>query len=247
LQNLAIINLMQRKILLSGHRGYRDLETENSWNAFKRAIDENIDYVEFDVKRTIDDVLVVFHDELLARLLHVNKRISKVSWDELRGYKYDDGQDVLRLEDFFQLAGKKIKYILEIKTKNIEKQVIALVEKYQLDDATIIQSFDGQSIKRCHELRPDLTYALCIGPARGSLGYRLLVKPYPVEFLNIDGPLVNDAFVTACVAHGKKIILGAQHTQEYLNKIESWNVHIINADNPGVIKQHLDEQRIAVQ
>lgn len=237
---------MQRHILLSGHRGYREKEIENTWNAFKRAIDEKVDYVEFDVKRTRDDVLVVFHDEMLTRLLHVKKWIEKVAWEELHSYKYDDGQEVLRLEDLFMLAGKQINYLLEIKTKNIEQQVLALVEKYDLEKTTIIQSFDGRAIKRCYDLRSDLTYALCIGLARGAFAYRFLVKPYPVEFLDIDGPLVNDAFVNACVAHDKKIILGARSTWNYLKKIEPWNIHIINADNPASIKQLLVELRYDV-
>jgi len=218
------------------------LETENTWNAFKRAIDENVDYVEFDVKRTRDDVLVVFHDEMLTRLLHVKKRISKVTWEELHGYKYDDGQEALLLDDFFTLAGDKIKFMLEIKTRNIEKQVLALVEKHGLEKTIIIQSFDGRAIKHCHELNADVAYGLCIGPAKGAFAYRFLVKPYPVEYLNIDGPLVNDAFVNACIAHNKKIILGARNTKDYLNKIEPWNVHIINANNPASIKKLLVEQ-----
>jgi len=231
----------KRKILLSGHRGYKEGEIENTWKAFQRAIDEKIDFVEFDVKRTSDGVLVVYHDEFLTRLLHVKKRVGKVSLRELQGYGYEDGQHVLTLEDFFTACKGKIRLMLEIKARGIETQVLSLVENHGLEASTIIQSFSGRDIKKCHALRPDLTYALCIGPARGTIAYRFLVKPYPVTYLNIDGPLVDGGFMNACVRAGKKTILGAIKTWEYLDKIEPWNVEIINANNPARIKRLLIE------
>ncbi|MEX2715628.1 MAG: glycerophosphodiester phosphodiesterase [Candidatus Sigynarchaeum springense] len=227
---------------MSGHRGYKDCEIENSLKAFQRAIDEKIDFVEFDVKKTSDDVLVVYHDERLTRLLHVNKRIGKVSWKMLQGYAYDDGQHVLCLDDFFTACKGKIKFMLEIKAGGIEKQLLNLVEKHGLENSIIIQSFNGRYIKKCHSLRPDLAYGLCIGLARGTFSYHYLVQPYPVTYLNIDGPLVDDRFVKSCVKNGKKIILGSRNTWEYLDKIEPWNVEIINADNPARIKQLLIER-----
>jgi glycerophosphoryl diester phosphodiesterase len=236
----------KRKILLSGHRGYKEGEIENTWKAFQRAIDEKIDFVEFDVKQTSDRVLVVYHDEFLTRLLHVKKRVGNVTWPELQGYEYEDGQHVLALDDFFTACKGKIKLMLEIKTRGIEKQTLALIEKHGLDNDVLIQSFSGRDIKRCHSLKPDLAYGLCIGPARGAIAYHFLVKPYPVTYLNIDGPLVDEGFMKACVRGGKKTILGAIKTWEYLDKIEPWNVEIINANNPARIKQLLAEMHYGI-
>nr|MDO8114502.1 glycerophosphodiester phosphodiesterase [Candidatus Sigynarchaeota archaeon] len=233
----------QKTILLSGHRGYKDLEIENSWSAFNRAIDEHVDYVEFDVRYTKDKVIVVFHDLMLNRLLHINKRMNQVTLQELKQYKYDNGQDVLTLEEFFSLCAKKIKFILELKSRNLEKDVLALVEKFKIHDDIIIQSFNGRMIKKCHAIDPRLTYGLCIGPAIGKIAYSWQVKPYPVSHLNVDGPLVDDAFMHTCVAHGKNIILGAKKTWEYLDKIDTWNIQIINADNPAKIKQLLTTKK----
>ncbi len=229
----------KRRVLLSGHRGYRDGELENTMKAFQRAIDEKVDFVEFDVKQTSDGVLVVYHDDSLSRLLHVKKHIGKVTWRELQGFSYVDGQHVPSLDDFFAACKGKIKLMLEIKARGIERQVLALIEKHGLAKDMIIQSFDGREVKNCHSLRPDLTYGICIGLARGAIAYRFLVKPYPVTYLNIDGPLVDDRFMDACVRGGKKTILGSIKTWEYLDKIGRWNVEIINADNPARIKQLL--------
>ncbi|NMC05621.1 MAG: hypothetical protein GYA24_10440 [Candidatus Lokiarchaeota archaeon] len=228
-----------RKIMLSGHRGYREMEIENSGKAFRRAIEEKLDFIEFDVKKTSDGVLVVFHDEILSRLLGVNKRVRDIAWNELRKYEYHDGQHVLALDELLTECKGKIKLMLEIKARNIERQVLSAVEQHGLEEDVIVQSFNGRDIKRCHALNPDLAYGLCIGLARGAIAYHFLVNPYPVTYLNIDGPLVDDGFLRACVRGGKKIILGARNTWDYLDKIERWNVEIVNADNPARIKQLL--------
>ena len=61
---------MLSKIEISGHRGYKDKEIENTKAGFLRAIEENLDYVELDIGVTSDKVLVVFHDRKINRLLN---------------------------------------------------------------------------------------------------------------------------------------------------------------------------------
>ncbi|MHA1368407.1 MAG: glycerophosphodiester phosphodiesterase [Promethearchaeota archaeon] len=247
----------RRRIFLSGHRGYKALEIENTLRAFLRAIKEGIDYVEFDVKKTKDNIPVIFHDEFLHRLLGVKGRISDFTLRELKRYKYKDGQEILTLEEYFSIAGKKIRHLLEIKSLGIEHKIIKLIRSHDLESRVIIQSFNGNVIKRCCKLQPDLDYGLCIGPVgnlgsfgvksglhylMGGFAYLLLIKPYPVQYLNLDGPYVNDEFVNFCLKKGKKIILGAKKTWLYLDKIQDWGIEIINCDNPSHIKRLLIEK-----
>ncbi|MHA1683394.1 MAG: glycerophosphodiester phosphodiesterase [Promethearchaeota archaeon] len=246
-----------RKILISGHRGYNKWEIENTEKAFLRAMAEGIDYVEFDVKSTNDHVPVVFHDESLRRLLGVNRIISRVSFPELKGYKFPDGQHVLSLEEFFNLIDDKIHLMLEIKSKHIEREVCALIKKYDLEERTIIQSFNGSIIKRCYRIEPGIRYGLCMG-ALGNIGplgtytkihyligaavYLTLIHNLPVKYLNLDGPFIFDEFIRICIQKGKRIILGARNTWNYLDKIEEWNVEIVNADDPSYIRSLLERR-----
>ena len=245
------------KIFLSGHRGYNDKEIENSPSAFKRAIKEKLDYVEFDVKSTKDGIPVVFHDNNLKRLLGVNKRLDEVSFKELKEYSLENGEKVLGLREFLELTNGKINYMLEIKSRRLEEKIISLLNEYRVNSRTIIQSFNPKDIKNCFLLDKNFRYGLCIGPV-GNLGflgqisglhyllgafwYFFLVKPSPATYLNIDGPLVNDAFISICKRYDKKIILGANNTWRYLDKLKKWRVEIINADNPKYIKQLLESQ-----
>ena len=75
-----------KRPLIIGHRGAKGLAPENTLPAFRAGIDAGADGVEFDVQRTVDGHLVVFHDDDLKRLAGVDGRIVKstlrccVSW-----------------------------------------------------------------------------------------------------------------------------------------------------------------------
>jgi glycerophosphoryl diester phosphodiesterase len=72
----------QRPLVL-GHRGVPSLHQENTLAGFRRALEMGIDGVEFDVFKTRDDKIVVFHDEETERLTGVKGNITEMTWDEV--------------------------------------------------------------------------------------------------------------------------------------------------------------------
>ena len=72
------------KPLIIGHRGAKGLAPENTLPAFRAGIAAGADGVEFDVQRTVDGHLVVFHDDDLKRLAGVDGRIVKSTLAMLR-------------------------------------------------------------------------------------------------------------------------------------------------------------------
>jgi glycerophosphoryl diester phosphodiesterase len=169
--------------------------------------------------------------------------------EELRTYHFPDGQTIPTFEELIELTSGKIRLLAELKADGLEQDVIAMIREHDLGESAIIQSFKGRHILNCHAIEPTFHYAMCIGPAgfrgpfariAGKLAYNRLVKPYPVEAVNIDGPRVTEEFVHECLQHGIKIILGAMSTEKYLGKIASWQVWMINANDPGRIREVLE-------
>jgi glycerophosphoryl diester phosphodiesterase len=235
-----------RKILISGHRGTRIHGIENTRAAFQYCLDVGTDCIEFDVQKTADGELVVFHDSSVKRLLDGTGRVEKLTLTQLKQMRYRDGQQIQTLREFFDQIRKRVRPILEIKSRKISEKVIALVREsgYQRDEI-IIQSYDPADIVECHAIDPGFDYGLC----RGLLGrfpifqrtiakhwYRRYIEPYPAKWLNLDGPFVYDAIVDEAINNGKRIILGSIKIRKFLPRLDRWHVDIVNADDPVQIR-----------
>ena len=118
------------------HRGSHDKYIkENSYEGIKDSLN-NDDYlgVEFDIRATKDDELVLFHDPF-----YKDKLISNTYYSELPKY-------VPKLEDILNISSNKI-FLIEIKNigNNYEK-LINILDKH--DDKNIwVMSFSNNSIR----------------------------------------------------------------------------------------------------
>lgn len=57
------------------HRGDNEngKYAEHSWVAYDRAVGAHVDYLELDLQKTADNILVVSHDENMSRVLELIK------------------------------------------------------------------------------------------------------------------------------------------------------------------------------
>ena len=69
--------------LIIAHRGASSRAPENTLAAFRRAIDDGADGVEFDVRLSKDGVPVVIHDATLGRTAGIKKRVADLTAEEL--------------------------------------------------------------------------------------------------------------------------------------------------------------------
>lgn len=250
----------KRKILISGHRGYHAKETDNTAKAFQRAIDEGLNYIEFDVRRSKDGVPIVFHDTMLDKLTTGTGPIENKTLSELRQIKYKDGQSFQTLREMLEQCAHKIGLILEVKSDGLEEQIVELIKEFKIEDSIIVQSFKREHVVRIHELypHPKIKWAFCIGiiGMYGILGHWLhlddviarktfekYLKPHKfIHYFNIDGPIVSHRFVEEAISNGIRMILGAMKTHRYLNKLDAWKVDIINCNDPKDIMKRIGEQ-----
>ena len=240
-------------VKISGHRGYKAKEIENSKTAILRAIEEKLDYIEVDVRVTSDGNLVLSHDKDLKRMIKKKVSINRITLEELKSYHFEDGQQIITLQECFDLIKGKIKAILDIKICDYASKIIDLIKKYNLEQDVIIQSISGKIINEFYEIDPNLTY----GIYKAYLGkefiphkiftpifYKHLLKDYPVKYLSLDGPFMYKEFLDIAHENNLKIILGAMKLEKYLSKVRDWHVDIINANNPEEIRKLLKDMSI---
>lgn len=140
------------------HRGYSFKYTENSALAFEACRDLDIYGVELDVQYSKDAKVIVFHDEYLERMLGVKAFLRDLTYDQLKEYKYADGQSILSLEEYVNIIkDTDLVTNVELKTsifdyKGIEEDVYKIFKAYGLLDRLIISSFNHKSLLRFKEI-----------------------------------------------------------------------------------------------
>lgn len=151
------------------HRGASAYYPENTMLAFEKAISLGCDGIETDVQMTKDGELVLIHDELVNRTTNGNGFVKNYSLRELKklnaGKWFDDKYKHIRIptaEELVILAkGKKIMINFELKTgiipyPNIEKRLLTLIWKYNMQKRVIISSFNSNSLLICKEITKEI-------------------------------------------------------------------------------------------
>ncbi|MBG9984364.1 glycerophosphodiester phosphodiesterase [Aerococcaceae bacterium DSM 111022] len=145
------------------HRGYSAKYSENTMLAFKEANKFSIAGIELDVHQTLDNQLVICHDETINRTSNGTGWIKDMTLNELEQYsfygkfkEYKDHPDckIPTLDEFLDWA-QDFEFLINIELKTdqieyvgIEQQVIDLVNKYHLQDRIILSSFNHYSVLR---------------------------------------------------------------------------------------------------
>ncbi|WP_033160804.1 glycerophosphodiester phosphodiesterase family protein [[Mycoplasma] collis] len=150
------------KQLLLAHRGYMAIAPENTDLAFEAANLFGFDGVELDVHLTMDEHLVIIHDETTNRTALTKNTIAKTNLKKLQDDDHGKffnlkvpKQTILTLEEFLDKYLKVFSFInVEIKTDvyhypNIENKILELSKKYSQEffDKIIFSSFNFKTLE----------------------------------------------------------------------------------------------------
>jgi glycerophosphoryl diester phosphodiesterase len=136
---------------LIAHRGGPAYNPENPLTAFQYAIDAGVDWIEFDVQRTQDYVLVVIHDSTVDRTTSGSGNVGELTLDEIQGLDAGNGEQVPTLDQVIALAKQaNVGIMPEVKSPElyprIAEQMVAAIEVEGYTDRAVMQSFDSGSL-----------------------------------------------------------------------------------------------------
>ncbi len=173
---------------LIAHRGIYDNKRiyENTISAIQRAIKYQY-MVEFDVRLLCDGTCVLFHDQNMERLLHVEGNIEKITYDDLC---YIAKYQVPTLEEVLSLVDGSVPILIDLKTitskRLLEKKVATLLDEYK--GMFAIQSFHIRTLKWFYKNRPQFVTGYLMNRRNFTKNY--FFKKY--DFINININLLND-------------------------------------------------------
>ncbi|MBI1388949.1 MAG: hypothetical protein GC154_10925 [bacterium] len=165
---LACLPVCSAQPLVIAHRGNSSVAPENTLASFRAAVelDPQPAYVELDIHRSSDGVLVVCHDEDTARTTGVPGLIREQPFAALRkldaGYAAQFGgrfknERLPRLEEVLDLVkDTPVGVMIECKQLLVEDQVIDILRKRNELDKHVLASFDEMTIYRAKQIEPRL-------------------------------------------------------------------------------------------
>jgi len=153
------------KILIFAHRGASNLAPENTLKAFKKAIELNADYIEFDVHQSKDGEIVIVHDGNTFRTTGHLGLIKNMTLEEIKKLDCGDGEKIPTLHELIKLAKGKIGLNCEIKAKGMAQKIIEILREADLFESTIISSFNHSELLKIKKLEPQLKIA-SLNPTR---------------------------------------------------------------------------------
>lgn len=155
------------------HRGASMRAPENTMAAFRAARETGSKEIKTDVQLTTDGVLVLCHDETLARYGHGVRRVETCAFAELAALDFGAwfspafaGERLVRLEDLFATFGSTFFYHIELKGAHpqLPARVLDAVKERELERQCVFTSFSAEQLRRARAHSADARLGWLVSP-----------------------------------------------------------------------------------
>lgn len=142
-----------------GHRGAAGTESENTLQSLRSALDMGVYAIEFDVRKTKDDHLVLSHDNSLMRTAGVPDKVNSLTLEELQKIKLPNNSFIPTLSQALEVVGKK-RIVIELKEEHSSSALLMVLAKFPTTHVSVA-SFNLNELAQLRKLAPYLEiYAL---------------------------------------------------------------------------------------
>ncbi len=218
--------LIHQKLIIA-HRGAPGETRENTIQSFERAITLGADMIEFDVRRTRDQVLITYHDEAIQ-----GKPVKELNFEVINRIAGNQGFEVPMVEEVLKFTKGKIRLDVELKEGGYEKEAVELLSRYFEEDQFVITSFHDASLRTIKDHSTRVQVGLILGKSNASLGTRVS-ELFPAK-------RCIEAKADFIVPHWKLLKLGFLARAERIHKpLFVWTVN-----NGNMIRELLRDERV---
>jgi glycerophosphoryl diester phosphodiesterase len=161
--------------LLVAHQGGAWLAESDVVEGVRQLVEVGVDAVEFDVRRTADNTLVVHHDAEWNGL-----RLDRVTYKDL----VRRGTHIRTLDDVLAVAGDSLALDVELKETGYEADVVVKLLTHVENERLVVTSFLDQAILAVKTQVPTVRVGLLVGRRRALREPRTLWEDaFPFERL----------------------------------------------------------------
>jgi len=152
----------QKKILIIGHRGAKNVAPENTLKSFKKAIELGADFIEFDMHLSKDREIIIMHDEDISTITGKQGLIKNMTLEELKKLDCGEGEKIPTLTEVIEIAKGKIGLQCEVKSQGLTEQLVKSLRANSLIDSSLISSFIFKELVQLRKIEPNLKIGLLL-------------------------------------------------------------------------------------
>ena len=228
--------------------------------AFQGAVDLGYRYLETDLHRSSDGVLVVFHDDTVDRTTDGSGRVAARTWAELSeldaAYRFAPHQSYprrgqgLRIPSLDELweSYPDARFILDLKEAGFESDLAEFLRERNGEDRVIVGAFSDSRLAKFRKASggrvatssgPAETLALWTAARVGrSLPTKADVLQVPEDFAFIRLP--DRKLVEAAEEAGRQVHVWTVNDPDHMTRLLDTGVHALITDRPDLLKQLME-------
>ena len=148
-----------KQTLIFGHRGASKRAPENTIKAFRLAFEEGAEGIEFDIRLSADNEIVVIHDATIDRTSNGIGKVNELNFSELSEYNFGEGEKIPSLREVLKIFGNTYWLNIEIKEIGLEEILVDLLLELRITEKIVISSFLLPALVKIKELDENLSTA----------------------------------------------------------------------------------------
>lgn len=249
-----MFNSFSRPVIFA-HRGACAHAPENTLASFNLAVEHGADAVELDVKLTLDQQVVVIHDQTTDRTTGVMGTVSQMLLRDLKdleaGSLFDRkflGEQIPTLDEVFEAVGNKLLVNVELTNYTTPRDdlvalVAEIVLRHEMQDRVVFSSFFASNLRKAALLLPEVPRAILCSKgifgalARSAYGRRVspeLIHPYYTD--------VNAKYIAQEHAQNRRVNVWTVDADKDLKRMFELKVDGVITDDPLKAREVLEEK-----
>jgi len=233
-------------VAIVAHRGYSASAPENtiaSCNAARKFAD----WVEFDVRVTLDNELILMHDGTVDRTTNGSGDVAYLTFAELRQLDAGSWFSPSFSGEFIPLMSEAVLATMPDMQPFIERKTgpaamyVDLIRALRIEHEAVIIAFDWNFLEEVEMLAPAIRTG-ALGSNTLTLAEIQTIQSRGIDFIDWAHGTVTATTIDLVHAYGMELHAWTVNDANRMQALMDWGIDGITTDDPQLARQLLDEQ-----
>ncbi len=232
------------QVLNIAHRGASAYAYENTADAIDQAVELGAEMVEFDLRRTADGVIVLWHDDKVRARSGKWIPVSKASFDDLHFFAKNNEFRPAKFIDVLKGFGSRIPFNIEIKEPGFEAEVLSLLDRFPPIFAPVISSYHSNVIRKIKKIKRSIKTGIVVGRnmllnagAPGKFILRRMVEKSGADSARLNLSIASKKNITELIKIRKPVSVWTVNDEDDMKRLIDIGVHGIITDRPDILNK----------